>query len=148
VFTELRALETFNSLPKSHSTFLCTESGHEPHIRVGEYAVIDKSDRTPQHGEVYLIKYPSESLALKQANLATGVEIGRKRLPKDPRIWWLDALRKFHNTGEKIHGVPVFAGLSDGPYETHYLRRLIVGRIVGIATKSFGRRIGGKAVQS
>ena len=52
----LRALGEFDSLSPAHGTFLIRERGSEPHLKIGEYAVIDQLDRELQHGEVYLIQ--------------------------------------------------------------------------------------------
>ena len=56
---ELRALTLYDSLPPGHATFLVTDDASEPHLKSGEYAVIDQFDREIQHGEVYLIQYHS-----------------------------------------------------------------------------------------
>jgi hypothetical protein len=56
---ELRALTLYDRLPPSHATFRVPDDASEPHLKEGEYAVIDQSDRELQHGEVYLIQYDS-----------------------------------------------------------------------------------------
>src|SRR5690242_15073099 len=53
---EYRALTFFDRLPRAHKTFLVRDDGSEPHLWSGEHAVIDASDREPQHGELYLVQ--------------------------------------------------------------------------------------------
>src|SRR5580704_9566386 len=53
--SELRALTVFDRLPAKHVTFLTSEDGAEPHLCKGEFAVVDTTNREPQHGELYVI---------------------------------------------------------------------------------------------
>ena len=54
--------------------------------------------------------------------------------PESP-VWWLSDLAGFRQTGD-MSGVPLFAGLSDGPYDAaeQYLQTRFIGRVVGYAT--------------
>jgi hypothetical protein len=54
-YPDFRALTTFQSLDPQHKTFLVREDGSAPHLFVGEYAVIDTTDRELQHGELYIV---------------------------------------------------------------------------------------------
>jgi hypothetical protein len=57
-------------------------------------------------------------------------------------VWWLGSLRGWHKTDEVVFGsIPVFAGLSDGPYETESLQSKLIGRIVGVALSPLDRLI-------
>ena len=56
-------------------------------------------------------------------------------------VWWLKDLRGVHDTGQRLDGIPLFAGLSYGPYRAEDLLRQIAGRVVGFAHKSFGKVI-------
>lgn len=138
-----RALTTFKSLddPK-HKTFLVRDGGSSPHLRKGEYAVIDTADRDLQSGELYVIQYESgerrrEISQAKSDHLnitGPGAE--------DSLVWWMRDLRGFRKTDETVYGgVPVFAGLSDGPYRTEHLQSRLVGRVVGVAFTSLGNLI-------
>lgn len=135
--SELRALPVFNVLPAKHVTFLITEDGAEPHLRKGEYAVIDTTDRDLQHGELYVVQDGSgrRSRRLYQAR-ADHLQLGtgtRKSL-----CWWLGDLRGYRRADDQGIGVPVFAGLSDGPYRTQDLQSKLVGRVVGLAFTALG----------
>ena len=45
---EVRALPTFDRLPEGHATFWVSDDGCAPHLNIGEFAVIDTTDRKPQ----------------------------------------------------------------------------------------------------
>ena len=78
--------------------------------------VIDQFDREVQHGEVYLIQYHSgrrrRYLRVARSSYCniTGPDA------EESLVWWLNDLRGWRNTGKRVHGVPLFAGLTDGPF--------------------------------
>lgn len=135
---EFRALTPFKSLPPAHKTFLVTRDGAEPHLNVGEYAVVDTTDREIQHGELYLIQWTGGARLRQIVHVRAEREklgAGRKR----KLIWWVGDLRGFRKIGDVgMGGSPVFVGVSDGPYLTDYLRSKLIGRIVGFAASSLG----------
>lgn len=133
----IRALQLFERLPAGHMTFLVTEGGAEPHLRVGEYAVIDCTDRNPQHGELYLIQsnYGERRRYLQQASRCFMV-ISSSGLPE--KVWWLRDMRGWRQTDVMADGVPIFSGLSDGPMKKKGLRKKIAGRVVGYAMWCLG----------
>lgn len=143
---ELRALTLYDRLPPGYATFLVTEDGSEPHLTAGEDAVIDQSDRELQHGEVYLIQSHSghrrRYLRVARSSYCniTGPDA------EESLVWWLNDLRGWRNTGKRVHGVPLFAGLTDGPYVAETLQqRHIAGRVVGFARTSLGKQIAPEA---
>lgn len=142
-----RALTLFKSLgDPNHKTFLVRDGGSAPHLRRGEYAVIDTADRDLQSGELYVIQHGSgeRRRAISQAKSdylnITGPGAD------DSLVWWMRDLRGFRKTDETVHGgVPVFAGLSDGPYETEALQSRLVGRVIGVAFTPLGNLIASTA---
>jgi hypothetical protein len=53
--------------------------------------------------------------------------------------WWASGLAGFRRTNETVFGgIPVFAGLSDGPYKPRHLRKKLLGRVVGYAEAALG----------
>jgi hypothetical protein len=100
--------------------------------------VIDTTDRELQKGELYLIQYESGERNRRIVQTSTGYvgvgESGRQQL-----IWWVGDLAGFRRTDETdIGGVPVFAGLSDGPYNPRQLKKKLMGRVVGYAEAALG----------
>jgi len=143
---ELRALTLYDSLPPGHATFLVTGDSSEPHLKPGEYAVIDQFDRELQHGEVYLIQYHSgrrrRHLLVARSSYCNITGPGAE----ESLVWWLNDLRGWRNTGKQAHGVPLFAGLTDGPFRGEELQqRHLAGRVVGVALTSLGKLIAPEA---
>lgn len=136
--SEFRALSLFESLPPSHKTFLVTGDGADPHLKKDEYAVVDTDDRDPQHGELYLVQSsggerPRSITQLRRDRLNITGPGARLSL-----VWFLRDLRGFRKTSKSISGVPLYGGLSDGPYETAGLLPMLIGRIIGVASSPLG----------
>ncbi|KAA2234175.1 hypothetical protein [Salinarimonas soli] len=56
---DLRALPLMDSLPPGHALHLITCGASWPHLRPGEFAVIDTCDRVPAVGELFVIEWSS-----------------------------------------------------------------------------------------
>lgn len=142
----LRALTVFETLPPSHKTFRIRDDGSSPHLKEGEFAVIDTSDREPQHGELFVMQGRGGSrprrIVQVRASLCQITGTG----PERP-VWWLGDLAGFRRTSADTGGIPLFASLSDGPYDAakQYLQTQFIGRVVGYATNSFGKAIAPEA---
>ena len=81
---------------------LIADDASAPHLKAGEYAVIDTTDRELQAGELYIIQCDSGD---RRRHV---VQIRSTRSG-----WWAGDLAGFRQTDEKIFGLPVFAGVSD-----------------------------------
>lgn len=133
-----RALTAFDVLPADHKTFRIADGDSAPHLKVNEYAVIDTTDRELQKGELYLIQYESGERNRHIVQIRTGY-IGVGRSGRQQLIWWVGELAGFRRTDQTdIGGVPVFAGLSDGPYAPRHLKKKLLGRVVGYAEAALG----------
>jgi hypothetical protein len=111
-----------------------------PHLKFGEFAVIDTTDNDPQKGEIYIIQYggPNRNRRIVQtrSHIAHILERGR---PRPRQCWWVGDLAGFRRTGEMFDGIiPMFSGLSDGPYLAQDLKPKLLGRVVGYAVTSLG----------
>jgi hypothetical protein len=130
----LRALTLFDTLPQGHVTFSVTEDGAEPHLRRNEYAVIDTTDREPQHGELFLIQHEGSSRRRYIVHVRRSYANITGPGAEKSLVWWTGDLRGFRRTSEEASGgIPVYAGLSDGPYRTEHLQTKLIGRVVGVA---------------
>ena len=138
---ELRALTIFDRLPAKHSTLLTTEDGAEPHLCKGEFAVVDTTDREPQHGELYVIQYQGHERRRRLIQLTSSQLNITGPGAKPSLVWWCGDLRGWRKTDEKMLGCPVYAGLSDGPYETEHLQEKLIGRVVGVAFTALGNQL-------
>ncbi|MDQ6734647.1 MAG: hypothetical protein M3Z35_11150, partial [Nitrospirota bacterium] len=103
-----------------------------------EYAVIHTTDRDVQHRQLYLIQYENgrRSRHISQATadqINVSGEGGGSSL-----VWFMRDLRGFRKTNESTGGIPIYAGLSDGPYWTENLQSKLIGRVVGFASSPLG----------
>jgi len=86
---QYRALTEFTTLPPGHMTFRIEEDGCEPHLKEGEYAVIDMTDRSVQNGELFLIQYQSGNRARRIVQVKSAMsQITPFPSPKQV-VWWL-----------------------------------------------------------
>ncbi|AWN47144.1 hypothetical protein DK419_13155 [Methylobacterium terrae] len=133
--TELRALPLFDSLPAGCIAHPVADNEAAPHLRLGEFAVIDTVDRDPIHGELFVIRYrsPVYDLGYRDRIVQTNLRVYRSPAGEDVR-WWacpyqrprsLDELHQWLNEGRMV-------GLSDGPYCPGMLEEKLVGRVVGL----------------
>ena len=54
------------------------------------------------------------------------------------KVWWLQDLAGWRQEGTYGPGIPIFAGLSDGPMKKKGLKKMIAGRIIGYAESDLG----------
>jgi hypothetical protein len=137
----LRALTIFDWLPVKQVTFLTSEDGAEPHLCKGEFAVVDTTDRDPQHGELYVIQYDG----FERRRVLVQVQSDRLNITspgaKPSLVWWCSDLRGWRRTDEEMLGCPIYAGMSDGPYRTENLQPKLIGRVVGVAFTALGGQL-------
>jgi hypothetical protein len=133
----LRALTSFDALPPAHRTFRVDDDASAPHLTIGEYAVIDTTDTELQNGELYLIQYGgierTRCVVQIKADELQITERGRPQL-----VWWVRDLSGFRQVGDELGGIPLLAGLSDGPYRGLNLKKRLLGRVVGYSVSSLG----------
>lgn len=136
-----RALVQYSKLPRGHKTFQVADDGSAPHLVESEFAVIDTTDRKPQHGELYLIQYESGRRNRRIVHVrSTMSQITPPPSPKQ-QVWWtgdLAGFRRVGNVSGKGGGIPEFTGLSDGPYLAAHLSAKLIGRVVGFAATALG----------
>jgi hypothetical protein len=140
---EYRALMMFDRLPAGCISFMCTDDYSAPHIRPGEFVVVDTSDRQPRHLELYVIQWENGRRVLCQA-----CDTGRKIIEQPAENAWsigsLRAIRgraaieeyldqesaKAHATGT----IPTLRGLGwgDGWLTASGLSRKLVGCVIGL----------------
>jgi hypothetical protein len=146
----LRALTLFETLPPGHKTFRVPDDGSSPHLKEREYAVIDTTDREPQHGELFLkassLGRRSRSIVQVRAGMC---QISRTEITgtePETNVWWLSDLAGFRQIDD-MEGIPIFAGMTSGPYDAaeQYLQTQFIGRVVGYAANSFGHLIAPEA---
>jgi hypothetical protein len=128
--TSPRAFQIFDHVPPGCKLFPIRENNHVPHLRAGEFAVVDHQDREYQFGEVYLINFS------KGAHRSI-MQVKKKPLRGscDPSvtegIWFLPLCKpRFLPNGDLDWSHPVY--MSDGPLNPKYLPDYLAGRVIGI----------------
>jgi len=135
----IRALVEFTTLPPGHKTFLVDDSSCRPHMREGEYAVIDLTDRALQHGEAFLIQYQGGRRPRRLVQIKKHISRNLADAPEPQETWWISDLAGWRQMGTcPDGGIPMFSGLSDGPCFPESLQEMLVGRVVGYAASGLG----------
>ena len=132
--TDLRALEQFDIIPAGCTGMVVTSNRFAPHLRPGEIAVVNPSDKEPVSGELFVIgirnQFDEREPTIVQtfgriANLLEGGNL------VDRLCWW-DRF-EFLRPGKMI--------MSDGPIQTEGWRdRRCIGRIVGFVAPAWERQ--------
>lgn len=129
--TDYRAYELMTELPAGCLSVPVSDERGWPHLRLGEFAVVDPDDREPRSGEVYLVQWENGTRELASIKWRTGYGI---------EAWWIGApAHPWRKPGtaplsdaEKIK-IAMTYGCIDGPItDRDYLRSKLVGRVVGI----------------
>lgn len=131
--TEYRALMIYDHLPEGCEAFLCEDTDSTPHIRPGEFVVIDAQDKRPRNGEVYVIQWESGRRAIVQVDKFNC----NFRTPGSPFGWFVGALnrpRTREETEAEMRSGRVFRGCVDGPYRegTGHLESKLIGCVIGL----------------
>ena len=119
----LRSFIVYDTLPDGMAAFRLPDDRLDPHLRAGEFAVIDPGDREPMHGELFLVQFTSgpSPPRIFEAFQLPGRETWGVRETRLAPILSL--------TG-KVLSKPIRWG--DFGYTREHLERLIIGRVIGI----------------
>lgn len=131
----LRAFEVFDHIPAGCQVQYVKDARHEPHLREGEWAVVDANDREIQLHEVYAV------LQSGGVNLWQIAPDRFKPMPADEgkETYWLRPLDNIRGATEAERKADlerrftegrVF--VSDGPIYGWALREKIIGRVIGV----------------
>lgn len=118
--SDFRALTLFERLSPEHMTFRVPNAASAPHLKEGEYAVVDLSDRDPQPGELYVIQFEKRRAIVQAKRFAWSAH------------WYVGDLRGYSEEKGIIYG------WCDGPYRTKLLQSRLIGRVVGFALSPLG----------
>lgn len=137
---EYRALMLYDTLPAGCIAFPCTDAYSEPHIRPGEWVVVDTTDRQPRQGEVYVIQWNNGRRNICQAHRRPS---RTSNAPPGAQQWFvgglsnprgriaMDAMVNAYMCGEiTMHQL----GWSEGPFadDGGYLQSKLIGAVVGL----------------
>jgi hypothetical protein len=101
-----------------------------PHLRAGEFAIVDTTDTEPQHGEVYLVRWPNpvkEVFYIQQVFARSHTYDGRSFIG-----FWASCLNfePYVEAAQRTPGqMPI---ISHRSMAVPVLQQDLIGRIVGI----------------
>lgn len=125
---EYRALTLYDAAPEGCIIFPVRDHGSDPHLRFGEYGVVDTTDREPINGELYLIEWNSGRREFVQAWARQHQCDGRHFIG-----WWVGDLNRPRSYGAAMTALRAGTLTTcDGPYTPEHLIEKIVGRVVGV----------------
>jgi hypothetical protein len=143
---ELRALMILPTLPPGHMTFPVEDDAFYPHLRRGEFAVVDLADHQPAQGELFLIAYSDPRVECGRS-FALCQMVGRPRYRRpgggwvqqpeagaDPATCWI-ARHWLPPADPRDREASLRSGrigTSEGPFTTEYAAEKLVGRVVGV----------------
>jgi hypothetical protein len=126
---EIRALDVLDCVPPGCKLELVTDGFNAPHLRPGEFAVADLTDRQVIPGELYLIRWPQcGGRAIVQINVRPfrGVD------GQDHRgIWFSPLCRATRKADGSIDRTRPYYQDS-GPLKPEALPAYLMGRIIGV----------------
>lgn len=143
---ELRALLMLPTLPPGHMTFPVADDAFHPHLRRGEFAVVDLADHRPAQGELFLIAYSDprvecgHTFALCQmversrhrrraGGWVQQPEVGAEPAPRWMARHWIPPADLRDREAALRSGR---VGTSEGPFTTEHATEKLVGRVVGV----------------
>lgn len=144
---EYRALTVYESLTDDLRTFAVADNSAAPHLRRGEFAVIDTADCQPQNGELYVIQWASGDRKRRIVQVRSDYLNLTGPGAEKSLCWWVADLVRPRSLKEldvvidaarKAGRTLVLTGLSDGPYQTDHLSEKLLGRVVGVAFAPLG----------
>jgi len=108
-----------------------------PHLNIGEFAVIDTTDRKLQHGELYLKQDDTgrRDRSIGQAKLDRSV---RSEDNEDEPLWVLHHCAASAGPANLIVAFRYLLGTCDGHYPTEWLEERLLGRVVGVSSAPLG----------
>ena len=117
----------YDQLPDGCFAHEVADSDNMPHLRPGDFVVVDSWDREPAHGELSLIRWKSG----RSASVTLTTWLDRKE------CWAVGGTRPAFIAERAGAGMIPTCVAADYGYRTDYMREVIVGRIVGIYQPDF-----------
>ena len=126
---ELRALEVFDTVPPGCLVMQILDLSHDPHLRRGEWAVIDPTDREIAWGELYAL-HQERGPWIWQV-VPTPPEWFGANPPAEPVPYLRPSNpRRARTLGDMDAGRPAL--LADGAMQPWAFREQLIGRVVGV----------------
>lgn len=123
---EYRALQLYDHVPALHQGVIVTDDDFEPHLRKGEMAIVDTTDKEIQFGELFVITLAENT---DHMSLAI-VQLLREKVCVGGTIGLMYGFSLLGNGGLMYQGQRL--RYVDGPLGIKHWPGKCVGRIVGV----------------
>lgn len=145
----LRSFIVYDALPPGCIAFEVPDDTSLPHVRAGEFVVIDPEDKEPAKGELFAITWKSSfnrKWQIVQMDLRAGrYGTGNNGSMEDGHLWYVGAPAPQRMMSLARHYVGEAMRWADGPYRDDYVREITHGKIIGILEPDFRLMLGGAA---
>ena len=130
---DLRAYIVLPRMPEGCVSHVIPDSRAEPHFHVGDIAIVDPDNRTPDHGDMFLIEWSNGGRQVVEIRRFPKPEaiVGWNGVDEYWRLHWKAALTSIDGGKSKV------VDWGDGPYSTAHLAPKIVGCVVGILQPAY-----------
>ena len=125
--SELRALEMMRSVPEGCIAFPICDDSTEPHLKPGEFAIVDTNDRDPVVGELYVIERKWRSETERRREIVQVCRFAKSVFADGSSALYVGS----YVPDQYIRGIGKTRML-DGGYPAESLKQLLIGRVVGI----------------
>jgi hypothetical protein len=125
----IRAFDLLDHVPPGCKLVMATDNSNDPHIKPGEFVIVDMNDTAFVSGEIYLIGWKNGH---KAESICQVIKRTMECLARGPfqGIWFCPL-----NRPQRIEDIEHWRGplyASDGPLKPEYLPEYIKGRVIGI----------------
>jgi hypothetical protein len=126
----------FDHVPGGCILHPVTDDDSAPHLRAGEFAIVDTTDTEPQHGEVYLVRFHRPGRWPQQVEEVRYIQqvIARQHRCRDETFigFWAQCLN-FEPYVEAVQRTPRHMPvISHRSMAVAVIRESLIGRVVGI----------------
>jgi hypothetical protein len=131
----LRAFIVCDRIPEGCKAYVVPDNRQLPHLRAGEWVVVDPDDRVPTHGDLFMIQWQSGRAGPQVVEAGLMRNLSQQR--GEP-YWAVGARhRGAHNATALVFGEPGQI-IGDFPYRSEQLTERFLGKVVGILEHAFG----------
>jgi hypothetical protein len=132
----VRALTLFDTVPGGCILHPVADDDSAPHLRAGEFAIVDTTDTEPQHGEVYLVRFRRRARWPEQVEEVRYIQqvMAKQHRYRDETFigFWAQCLN-FEPYVEAVQRTPGHMPIiSHRSMAVAVIRECLIGRVVGI----------------
>lgn len=134
---DLNSFIVLPRLPEGCVSFIVPDERHEPHLHVGDVAVVDPDDRKPDHGDLFLVQWEGGRKQIVETRRFSrpGSIVGWDGASEYWQLCWNMEMRSIDGGASRT------TRWADGPYPADHVMPKILGRVVAIMHSAFEDRL-------